>query len=59
MQQVTVTLRVIKPWWMPLAVRLWIASLFVRGLFARREVTDADLKPFLDWMNGHIRVVAD
>lgn len=59
MADVTVTLRVVKPWWLGIVARLRIATLFVRGLFAGREITEADYKPFADWLGRQIKVVVD
>lgn len=59
MAETTLTLKVVKPWWFGIVARLWIASLFVRGLFAGREITEADYKPFADWMGRQIKVEAE
>lgn len=57
MAQIVASLRVVTPWWMPVAVfaaKQWFGW---RAFFLGRELTDDELAAFVEWWGRHIKVV--
>lgn len=59
MPEITVNLRVVKPWWLPLATKLAVWALGSRAFVLGREISDAEMQPFVEWYGQQLRVVAD
>lgn len=59
MAAINVTVRVVKPWWLPAAVYLAKQWFGWKAFFLDRVLTDAELAPFVDWYGRQLRAVVD
>lgn len=59
MAYLKITVRIVKPWWLPVAVYLARQWFGWRAFLLNRELTDAELRPFVDWYGQQFRTVID
>lgn len=59
MAPIHLTVRVVRPWWLPAVV--WLAKQWFgwKSFCLDRDLTDAELAPFVEWYGRQLRAVVD